>query len=89
MSDVECPYCGLEQEIQHDGGYGYEDGEEYDQNCACGKDFKYTTNIIFSYKTSCQDGDHKMEPFSENWPDIFECTRCDYFEKRRAQEKEE
>lgn len=26
MSDVKCPYCGNEQEINHDDGYGCEDG---------------------------------------------------------------
>ena len=24
-SDVECPYCGAEQEINHDDGYGYDE----------------------------------------------------------------
>lgn len=51
MSDVKCPYCGREQEINHDDGYGYEDGEEYSQDCVeCGEEFKYYTQITFSIK---------------------------------------
>lgn len=25
-NDVECPYCGAEQEINHDDGQGYDEG---------------------------------------------------------------
>lgn len=27
MNDVNCPYCGAKQEINHDDGYGYAEGE--------------------------------------------------------------
>jgi hypothetical protein len=30
----------------------------------------------------CQDGDHDMEPFGEKWPDMYECTKCDFYERR-------
>jgi hypothetical protein len=33
MSDVKCPYCGTEQEINHDDGYGYDEGKYYEQEC--------------------------------------------------------
>jgi len=33
MSDVTCPYCRDEQEINHDDGYGYEEDKEHEQDC--------------------------------------------------------
>ena len=67
MSDVECPYCGADQEINHDDGYGYDEGEKHHQECpACEKTFVYTTYILFSYdadKADCLNGSkHKYEP---------------------------
>lgn len=87
MSDVKCPYCGTEQEVNHDDGYGYAEDEDYEQACTdCGKDFKFTTSvsIIYSYTVHCQDGDHDMKPFGNEWPDMYECSKCDFFEKRKA-----
>ena len=47
MYDVECPYCGKEQEICHDDGYGYDESEIYEQECDdCGRCYTYTTSII-------------------------------------------
>lgn len=84
MSDVKCPYCNCEQEINHDDGYGYEDGGEFEQECIdCEKEFKFTTSISFNYTVYCQDEDHDMEPFGDKWPNMFECTKCDYFERRK------
>ena len=38
--DVYCPYCGAEQEINHDDGYGYEEDRRYQQQCGeCEKTF--------------------------------------------------
>lgn len=60
MSDVECPYCGAEQEICHDDGYGHEEDGVYQQECtACDKLFVFTTSIRFSYqvkKADCLNG---------------------------------
>lgn len=84
MSDVKCPYCGSEQEINHDDGYGYDEGDEYEQDCpACNKTFKFTTFISFSYAVECQEGDHDMQPFGDKWPDMYKCSKCDFYEKRR------
>ena len=30
MKDCECPYCGEDQEINHDDGYGYEENGVYE-----------------------------------------------------------
>ena len=54
MSDVKCPYCGLEQSINHDDGYGYEENEDHEQTCKkCDKPFIFTTTISFSYDVYC------------------------------------
>ncbi len=50
MNYPECPYCGHAQEINHDDGYGYDEGEVYHQECSlCGSIFAYTTSITFEY----------------------------------------
>lgn len=83
MSDVKCPYCGTDQEINHDDGYGYGEGEAYDQDCvSCDKTFKFTTSISFSYSVQCQEDGHEMVPFGDKWPRMYGCTRCDFCERR-------
>lgn len=50
MKDVNCPYCGHAQDINHDDGYGYDENENHEQDCTkCGEPFGYTTGIIFVY----------------------------------------
>ena len=66
--DIECPYCGKWQEINHDDGYGYDEDELYEQECSeCGKTFGYETKIIYSYSTKklpCRNGeDHYLEDY--------------------------
>lgn len=83
MSDVTCPYCGAEQEINHDDGYGYEEDRDHEQNCVeCNKTFKFTTSISYNYEVQCQDGDHDMEPFGDKWPHMYQCKKCDFYERR-------
>jgi hypothetical protein len=83
MSDVNCPYCGTEQEINHDDGYGYEEDRDYEQDCvSCYKTFKFSTSICYSYSVECQDGDHDMEPFGAKWPHMYQCKNCDFYERR-------
>ena len=83
MSDVKCPYCEAEQEINHDDGYGYEEDEEHEQDCVeCDKTFKFTTSIIYHYNIQCQDSDHDMKPFGDKWPGMYECSKCDFYERR-------
>lgn len=85
MSDVKCPYCNTEQEINHDDGYGYEDGGEFEQWCiSCHKEFKFTTSISYDYEVFCQDDDHDMESCGPRHPDLYRCNKCDYFELRRS-----
>ena len=38
--DIDCPYCGHPQDIDHDDGNGYEEGVLHQQECGlCGKTF--------------------------------------------------
>jgi len=84
MSDVKCPYCGNYQEINHDDGYGYDEGLEHEQNCGnCDKYFKFITSISFNYEVFCQDIDHDMEQALDDKPDFFMCQKCDHSELRR------
>ena len=49
--DVNCPYCGYEQDICHDDGYGYEEDGNHSQECAeCEKTFGFTTSISYDYE---------------------------------------
>jgi len=51
MSDLECPYCGEEQEVCHDGGFGYEEGVMHEMQCGdCDKNFTFQTSISFYYE---------------------------------------
>lgn len=89
MSDVRCPYCGAEQEINHDDGYGYEEGVDYEQNCVeCDETFEFTTSISFSYDVLCQKGDHEMEPFGDKYPGMYQCSKCDFYERREEQQRD-
>lgn len=86
MNDVKCPYCGTEQEINHDDGYGYQEDEEYTQSCVnCDEEFLFRTSISFKYDVMCRDGDHKMVPFGDKWPGMYECERCDFYELRKEE----
>ena len=88
MSDVECPYCGEDQEINHDDGYGYEEGKKHEQQCSdCNKNFVYETSISFHYeaeKADClNDGrehDYKLvcHAPSDVWPNWKRCKDCDH-----------
>jgi hypothetical protein len=57
MSDINCTHCKEEQEINHDDGYGYEEGETHKQYCHnCKEYFFYTTTIINYYCNVNEDG---------------------------------
>ena len=81
MSDVTCPYCKKEQEINHDDGYGLEEGEKECTNC--GKLFGFSTMVTYSYEVFCS-GDHDMEQseYDKNG-ELWDCKNCDHYELRR------
>lgn len=90
-NDVNCPYCGVGQEIDHDDGYG--EDELYEQQCPnCDKYFTYTTGIIYVYKTykaNCLNGmPHKFKP-TTTYPKeytMMECTTCNESRKPTNEE---
>lgn len=91
--DIDCPYCGHYQEINHNDGYGYEEDTAHNQTCeSCDKTFVYFTSISFNYdsqKADCLNGsDHEFE-VSCTVPRRFSkmvCKHCD--EKRLPNSKE-
>ena len=85
MDDVKCPYCGRGQEINHDDGYGYEENETHEQECACHKTFTFETFISFDYsahKAPCLNGaEHKYKkvvraPRVINGKEAYRCEWC-------------
>ena len=83
-TDVDCPYCGTGQEINHDDGYGYEEDRTHEQTCGtCEHIFTYTTSISFHYnakQADCLNGqDHKYKQSSTfpKWRTRMRCCDCD------------
>jgi hypothetical protein len=88
-NDLECPYCGAENEVCHDDGAGYEEDVCHEmQCCECEKNFVFTTYISFSYtpyKADClNDGEHQWE-IVLGYPKHKELAemRCKDCDKRR------
>lgn len=81
--DIECPYCEEGININHDDGYGYEEGVKHNQECDhCGKTFVYETSISFYYeveKADClNDGEHTWE-VQRGYPRFLlgmKCSEC-------------
>ena len=91
--DIECPYCGADQEINHDDGYGYAEDTHHTQQCGkCHKEFVYFTTIILSYeghKADCLNGDeHKWAP-THTIPKCCTDMECDQCGERRPPTDEE
>lgn len=85
MNDVECPYCGAEQEICHDDGYGMEENQHHEQECtACDRTFCYTTAIVLLHtaaRADCLNGaPHRYRPTTTFPPEHtkMECQDCKY-----------
>lgn len=89
MSDVNCPYCKHEQEINHDDGYGFTEDIEYSQDCVnCGVEFKFTTSISINYRVYCANGDHDMKQSPiEKYSHIYSCSKCAHSEIRCGENK--
>jgi hypothetical protein len=90
--DVECPYCGARQDINHDDVYGYSE-DLHQQEChECDKTFTFSTGIIYCYeafKADCLNGyDHDWKP-SNTFPKFFTKMRCKMCEEQRDPTDEE
>ena len=93
MNDIECPYCGKEQEVNHYDGYAYTENVLHEQQCCeCEKTFVFTTYTSYSYtpyKADClNDGEHAFKATS-TYPK--ECTRmrCSQCNEERQPTEEE
>jgi hypothetical protein len=91
--DIECPYCGELQDIDHDDGYGYEEDETYHQECnKCGKTFVYTTGILYVYhpeKADCLNGGQHDYQLTHTYPKECSKMRCLMCDDERQCTKEE
>lgn len=81
--DVDCPYCGADVEINHDDGYGLEEGYQYSQECDwCAKVFVYTICIEIHHdakRADCLNGaSHKYKPTADIFPETHRvrCADC-------------
>jgi len=95
MKDIECPYCGHDQEVCHDDGQGYDEDQKHEMGCyECGKSFVFYTSISFSYeprKADClNDGKHTFKPTHTHPIELTKmmCTQCDYRRKPNKLEME-
>jgi len=93
MSDVECPYCGADQEIDHDDGYGYEEDRVHEQECnECEKAFVFKTSIHFYYEVSkadCLNGAPHNFKATKTYPVKYTKMRCvDCDEERKPTDTE-
>ena len=83
MNDLECPYCEKEFDINHDDGFGYQEGVKHQIECPhCEKTFVFETSISFYYepeKADClNDGKHDYK-ITSTFPKEFsqmECKMC-------------
>lgn len=84
MSDFECPYCGEDQEVNHDDGAGYAEDVAHEHWCrACDKRFVFHTFISLSYEAKAadclNDGNHDWRP-THTIPKSatrLQCRMCD------------
>lgn len=83
-TDIECPYCEKELDINHDDGFGYEEGVKHQIDCPhCEKRFIFETSISFYYepeKADCLNDDKHDYKLSSTSPREFStmfCTMCD------------
>ena len=91
--DVECPYCGCWQEINHDDGYGYGEDEVYEQECGdCEKTFVFNTSISYYYdakKADCLNGGEHIYKPSMTYPVRYTKMICRDCDKSRKPTDEE
>jgi transposase-like protein len=85
MSDMQCPYCGAEQEVCHDDGHGYEENVRHEHQCTeCEKTFVFETSVSFYYepsKADCLNGAPHDLVLTKTWPKEYTrwcCKHCDY-----------
>lgn len=85
--DIECPYCEKELDINHDDGFGYEEGVTHQMECKhCDKSFVFTTSISFYYdpeKADCLNGGEHNYELTHTFPKPWSKMRCSMCDKKR------
>lgn len=93
MQDTTCPYCNEWQEINHDDGYGYEEGKVFNQECTeCGKIFVYTTGTLFIYDAKRADCLYEAEhdyKLTSTYPKAYSRMQCSICSDERNPTEEE
>ena len=78
MKDIECPYCGFEQDICNDNKY--EQDQQHQAECSkCEKTFVFETEISYSYtayKADCLNGAEHQWKETNAIPICFRRLRC-------------
>jgi len=79
-NDMQCPYCGADQEVNHDDGQGYAEDELHQHECSeCEQYFVFTTAISFHYsphEAECLNtGEHKYKA-TKTIPHRYTKMRC-------------
>lgn len=82
MDTVDCPYCGQENEINHDDGAHYDEEHAESMECEhCDKKFLVDATISWYFEgreADClNDGEHKWKDLISTHPVGREyCTHC-------------
>jgi len=82
--DIECPYCGNEQDVCQDDGFACEPDITYEECCEkCSKNFALSVSwnpVYYTEKAECMNGKpHKYE-ITKTTPSAFskmQCVWCD------------
>ena len=96
MSDLECPYCGAENDVCNDDGAGFDESRLEQMQCSsCEKYFSFSTYIprpiYTAHLAEClNDGSHQWQ-FRKSYPKErctarMRCKDCD--EERQMTDKE-
>lgn len=91
--DVDCPYCGFPQNINHDDGNGYDENVLHQQGCKkCGKTFVFETAVSFSYsvfQADCLNGSRHKWEITTTQPKCCSKMECSICGERRELTEEE
>ena len=93
MADMQCPYCGADQDVCHDDGHGYDESVRHEHQCSeCEKTFVFNTTIVFYYeprKADCLNGSPHELSMSSTYPKRYSkmcCKHCDFERKPTSEE---
>lgn len=90
-TEIECPYCYHDFDLNHDDGAYYDQGRREEAECPeCEKVFMVSSSMHWSYegeKADClNDGEHEWEPVKgsprEYFHETYRCNGCDEEECR-------